>query len=116
MLNGMKRERWALQNVQMTDNINEIIEDIVKGMAIGVSDGSFKDKFGTASWVIENEYSTQRILGDCILPGFPSDQSAYRSEIGGIYALVLVVDIIKDMWNIKSGSIEIGCDGLNALQ
>ena len=44
----------------MTDNINEIIGDIIKGTAIEVSDGSFKDKFGTASWVIENEFGTQK--------------------------------------------------------
>ena len=66
--------------------------------------------------MIENTSGTQRIIGDCIIPGFPSDQSAYRSEIRGLYTLVLVVEMIKDMWNIKSGSIKIGCDGLNALQ
>ena len=111
-----KGERWALQNIQMTDNIDEIVNDLSKGTAIGVSDGSFKDRFGTASWVIENESGTQRINGDCIIPGSPSDQSAYRSEIGGLYGLVIVVEMIKDMWNIQSGSIVLGCDGLNALQ
>ena len=99
----------------MTEEIDEIIEDIIRGTAIGVSDGSFKDEFGTASWAIENESGTQRINGDGIIPGFPSDQSAYRSEIGGLYGLVLAVEIIKDLWKIRSGAIVLGCDGINAL-
>ena len=110
-----KGERWALNNIVMTEEIDEIIEDIIKGTAIGVSDGSFKDEFGTASWAIENESGTQRINGDGIIPGFPSDQSAYRSEIGGLYGLVLAVEIIKDLWKIRSGAIVLGCDGINAL-
>ena len=42
----------------MTDNINDIIEDIIKGKYIGVSYRCFKNKFGTTSWVIENKSGT----------------------------------------------------------
>ena len=42
----------------MTEEINEIIKDIIRGTVIGVSDNSFKDEFGTASWAIENEFGT----------------------------------------------------------
>ena len=88
-------ERWAIKDVRMTQHINEIIDDITNGTAVGVSDGSFKDEFGTASWVIENFSGSQMIMGNVLVPGFQSNQSAYRSEIAGIYGLVMVTEEIK---------------------
>ena len=64
---------------------------------------------------MENASGFQRIMGNVLIPGFKSDHSAYRSEIGGIYALVRVVELIKDMRNLDEGAIMIGCNGINAL-
>ena len=47
----------------MTENIGGIIDSLEKGTAVGVSDGSFQHKFGTACWIIENEEGTERIVG-----------------------------------------------------
>ena len=113
--NEKEGEDWAVMGVVMTREIDEIIEDIRNGTELGVSNGSFKNLFGTASWVIENASGSQRILGNVLIPGFKSDQSAYRSEIGGIYGLVLVVELTKEMWNLDKGAIIIGCDGINDL-
>ena len=86
--------------VVMTAAIDEIIKDIEAGTVVGVSDGSVKDKFGTASWILENASGSQRIMGNVLIPGFKSGQSAYRSEIGEIYALVMVAELIKRIWNL----------------
>ena len=91
------------------------IADITNGTAIGVSDGSFKDQFGTASWVIENARGTQRITGNVLIPGHHTDHSAYRSEIGGLYGLVLMTELMKEVWGVSGGGITLGCDGLGAL-
>ena len=93
--------KWALRDVLATDDIDEIIADITNGTAIGVSDGSFKDQFGTASWVIENARGTQRITGNVLIPGHHTDHSAYRSEIGGLYGLVLMTELMKEVWRIS---------------
>ena len=114
-LQQRKGETWAVQEVKTSREINEIVDDIANGTAVGVSDGSFKDEFGTASWVIENASGSQRIMGNVIVPGFHSDQSAYRSEIAGIYGLVMVTEAIKRLWGLEKGEITIGCDGINAL-
>ena len=108
-------EQWALKNMKTTVCIDDIVADIKNGKAVGVSDGSFKDEGGTAAWIIENEAGTQRIMGTVEVPGHGSDQSAYRSELAGIYAMVLVVEVIKDIWSISGGGILIGCDGKAAL-
>ena len=50
-----------------------------------------------------------------MVPGYASDQSAYRSEIAGLYAIVLVVEIIKEVWGLTEGRILLGCDGKDAL-
>ena len=42
-------EQWALKEITTTINIEEIVKDIVKGTAIAVCDGSFKDNGGTAA-------------------------------------------------------------------
>jgi len=114
-LGAREGEQWALRNIKTTICIDEIIKDIANGMAVGVSDGSFKDEGGTAAWIIENEAGTQRIMGTVEVPGYGSDQSAYRSELVGIYAMIVIVEKIKEMWTLTGGCILIGCDGKVAL-
>ncbi len=80
---------------------------------IGVSDGSFKDKFGTASWVLLG--GGHRLTGDLVVPGHPDDQSSYRSELAGLYVMILMVHDICLQYGLMDGGIEIGCDGQEAL-
>lgn len=96
-LDAREGEQWASIGVIMTAGINEIVRDIESGTAVGVSDGYFKDGFGTVSWILENTSGSQRIMGNVLIPGFQSNQSVYRSEIGGIYGLVMVVKLIKSI-------------------
>ena len=56
------------------------------------------------------------MMGNVLVPGFPSDQSVYRSKITGQYGMVVVVEIIKSLWVLKEGPITLGCDRLNALK
>jgi hypothetical protein len=42
--------QWALRDIKLTDNGRIIAQAIRDGTAIAVSNGSFKDYFGTASW------------------------------------------------------------------
>lgn len=89
----------------MTAEINEVVQDIQSGTAVGVSDGSFKDGFGTLSWILENASGSQRIMGNVLIPGFESNQSVSRSKIGWIYGLAMAVELIKSMWGLQGGSV-----------
>ena len=109
-------EWWALMDIMCTESIDEIISDIIKGTAVAVSDSSFKDERGTDAWIIENASGTQRLLGKVLVPGYASDHSAYRSEIAGLYGIVLMVEIIKKVWRLTKGSILVGCDGKTTLE
>ena len=50
-----------------------------------------------------------------MVPGYGLDQSAHRSKITGLYAMVLVVEMIKEVWGFTKGDILLGCDGKDAL-
>ena len=111
-----KGEQWALKDITTTIDVGEIVKDIANGTAVAVSDGSYKDNGGTAAWILENNTGTQRIRGVVNVPGTVLDQSPYRSEIAGIYGIVVVVETIKEVLGMKKGRIIVGCDGKNALE
>jgi hypothetical protein len=87
-----------------------IARALIQGTAIAICDGSYKDQFGTAGFVLQNGFSrASRILGANVTPGHPSDQNPYRSEIGGMAAIVVMVDALTLLYAIQDGPIELGC-------
>ncbi len=88
---------------------------IQQSEAIAISDGSFQDTYGTAAWVVEGTDSNGRALGAVVVPGSAKDQSAYRSELAGLYSILVFVKQLCEFYQISSGSIELGCDGQSAL-
>ena len=84
-----------------TDNIDGIIQDVCNGTAVAVSDGSYKEMGGTAAWILENASGSERIIGLVNVPGTVLDQSAYRSEIAGIYGSVVMVETIRETFGLK---------------
>jgi hypothetical protein len=52
--------------------------------------------------------------GDNWVPGTPTDQSAYRSELAGIAGILSVVAITIQHYDITKGSITVALDGYSA--
>jgi hypothetical protein len=78
-----------------------------------VADGSFKDQHGTAAWVIEAESNTNRSTGVNLTPGALSDQSAYRSEVSGLFGIAFMIrELCKFHHILAGGTVQINCDGL----
>jgi hypothetical protein len=104
---------WILDNASFPDNIEQELTT-AQGNIKAVSDGSFKEKFGTAAWTV---YISEHcvITGHCVAPGDPEDQSAYRSELTGLYGIAYTIWHLRNVYNI-TGRIEVGCDGLSALR
>jgi hypothetical protein len=86
-----KDAQWALRDINLTDDGLTIAQAIRIGTAIGISDGSFKYGFDTASWVLEVPSPRHRIRGDNIVPGDTADQGSYRSELSGLYGITMGV-------------------------
>jgi hypothetical protein len=108
--------QWALRGIQLTDDGRTIAQVIRDGTAIAVSDGSFKDCFGTASWVVEGSSPSHRIRGDNIVRGDTEDQGSYCSELSGLYGITVVLHTLCEFYKIDQGTIEVGCDGITALE
>jgi hypothetical protein len=98
-----------------------------------VSDGSFKDQYGTSAWAIEAESTVDRCTGVDIPPAAeaegksvqgsnivpvsraPTDQSAYRSEVAGLFGIATIVREICALHDITAGTVYLGCDARSAL-
>ena len=90
------------------------LSSIREGTLIAVSDGSYKEAHGTASWWIETEEDC--MSGDTLAPGMAQDQSSYRSELAGIYSILIIMHHMCRYYAVTEGGITIGCDGLEALK
>lgn len=90
-------DKWAIQEITVTDNGKAIAQAIRDGTAIAVSDGSYKNERGTAAFILEisdNFEETGRIVGVNSIPGEPEDHTSYRSELGGVSGVIDTVNIV----------------------
>jgi hypothetical protein len=114
-----ENDQWSIRTLHCADNANNIAEAIRHGTAVAVCDGSYKEQFGTAGFVLQcGDCQTARITGAHVTPGHPEDINPYRSELGGILAIVVVAEAIAIYHDIQSGTIELGCDcqsGITAI-
>ena len=81
------------------------------------SDGSYKEKFATSSFVLESTKKKVRIEADNAIPGPANSQSAYRSELGGLYGMVCLLTTAIEFLSVKKQHrSQVGCDGKSALE
>lgn len=104
--------QWIWDNIRLPPNLEMELKDDLEITA--VSDGSFKDEHGTAAWILVLSADC-RIEGKVITPGPPVVQSAFRSELAGIFGILSTITLLEEKFQFSS-KITIGCDGLSALQ
>ena len=96
-------------------NLPSLIQAISTSTCLAISDGSFKDKFGTAAWHLSAGNETILLSGKTVVPGTSDDHSAFRSELMGLYGISVTLHAICSFAEIRKGSCLMGCDGKNAL-
>jgi hypothetical protein len=102
---------WIFDNVSFPPNLESELD--CAGTIQAVSDGSFKASHGTAAWMAVIS-SVCIIYGLSVSPGEASDQSAYRSELTGLYGIAMTIRHLERKFSFR-GKVIIGCDGLSAL-
>jgi len=110
-------QEWYFQPVHNHPPIQELIQGIEQDNAICVTDGSFKDKMGTAGMTLSpsmNHRSRHRGVNQT--PGHPNDISAYRAELGGMLGIVLYLKKLCQDHQIDRGKITLACDCDSALR
>jgi hypothetical protein len=94
-LSSFGDDKWCTQDLVISpDSCDNIALTITNGTAIAVSDGSFKSGDGSAVFIIEGTTQNHQIKGCVIAPGGKDTQSAYRSELSGILATLVVTNKI----------------------
>jgi hypothetical protein len=71
-----------------------------------ICDRSYKKGVGTVAWVIQGR----------VFPGSSDLQYAYRSELAWLHPVISIINDLCSQHDIYTGSIEIGCDRLSAVQ
>jgi hypothetical protein len=107
--------RWAVSCYDATNNGIRVAQAIQDGTAIAISNGSFKEGFGTSALVIEASDSTDNIIAVNVVPSNLANQGSYGSELAGIFDQITLVNALCNVHGITQGSIECGCDGAGAL-
>lgn len=84
---------------------------------MAVSDGSYIDrtKVGVASWIIKRKDRSEYVRGLCIVPGPKKVQSAYRSKLVGLLAIMDKIFQWSSSHGIEDGGCKLACDGVSAL-
>ena len=111
--------RWILDHVQLPEDDGLSIAAAIQAKtAIAVSDGSFEPflQTGAAATTIQGPTAVLTIAAQCVSPGEKDDQSAYRSELIGLYQTIVLVHLVCDHYKVTEGSLELACDGLSALK
>jgi hypothetical protein len=117
-MNQLGELRWSVQNLQIQGNLNQLLQTIEDGTAYSGTDSSYKDGHGTAAFRIQNDLGDQ-ITGCNITPGLQGHQSAYRSELGGIVGILVLLDLLQQHYDLCIQQFVITCDcngaGLKSL-
>jgi hypothetical protein len=90
-----ENDTWTITKLHYLPSGANIAAAMIKGTAVAVYNGSFKEQFGTAGFVFQDWNSKQDgAIGAHVTPGYPSEINPYRSKLGGILTLVVVAEAI----------------------
>jgi hypothetical protein len=99
-MNQLGELRWSVQNLQIQGDLIRLLQTIEDGTAYSGTDGSYKDGHGTAAFRIQNDLADQ-ITGCNITPGLQEHQLAYRSELGGIVGILVLLDLLHQHYDLR---------------
>jgi hypothetical protein len=108
---------WAFQytySVPDNDKILHFIQGLENDGVAAVSDGSSKDGFGSAAWIIV--FFDGVLSAGFKVPGNPEDQDSYRSEMSGLHAIVSIIRSATRIFHLSKVHAHIACDGESALK
>ena len=108
-------DSWVFERVTPPTHPATFIQGIATRLVWGVSDGSFKDQHGTTGIVLTNSVTGEKLTAATRVPGHPTDQSAYRSELAGLYAMLRIVEVLCFHSSLLAGSVDLASDNLSAI-
>jgi len=103
---------WSLE-LKVVSSLDLLVAEVIAGTGLGVSDGSYHKGSGAVAWVVEGCNAENQLIGQICTPGLTTAHSSFRSELAGIYSLLLT------FWQLTQGRTKqrfrIACDGKSVL-
>jgi hypothetical protein len=118
MLNRTENScQWLAIDKHVNGNIQSLVDGFHSGTLLAVLDGSYYEQTGKAgsAWIISSQNKSHFIMASSLPPGPPHIQSAYRSELVGILAVLQQILSLCQEYHISKGSITVYCDNITAL-
>ena len=109
--------RQMMQFVEHPQQWKTLIKDITDGILIVVMDGSY-DPFKNAAavcWILEGRDSNGRCKGYDRVFGEEKYLDPYRTELHGIYCILICIKYVCEYYKIVKGKLKIVCDCKGAL-
>ncbi|CAJ1946478.1 unnamed protein product [Cylindrotheca closterium] len=108
---------WVPEYIYIEGDKQVLLEALEKGKLRVISDGSFKQQVGTAAVQLQTRRGGHVIWIKCRTPGKREDQSAYRSELIGLLAGILVASWLRlRLQSLAKPRVCVACDGSAALR
>jgi len=105
-----QEDKWLKQHITAAAELPSFVESIRRHNVSAVSDGSGKDRIGSAASVLHSTHTGQRIKATTMVPGNIQDQSSHRSELVGILMIVKIVSMLHTEFDLIGTSITLGLD------
>jgi hypothetical protein len=109
--------QWLEIDKHVNGNIQALVDDFQSGTLLAVSDGSYYEQTGKAgsAWIISSQNKCHFIMASSLPPEPSHIQSAYRSELVGLLAVLQQILLLCQEYHISKGSITVYCDNITAL-
>jgi hypothetical protein len=93
-----------------------LVDVIERSEMIDIIDGSYQDNTRTVAWRLSYiNVEDQQWTGQLQVPGQPSAQSVFRSELAGMYAMITLVHLVVE-YDVRHGTVGLACDGIQELE
>ncbi len=93
---------WAIENVVMKGDLQFLAEALQQGDVYIISDGSYVAPFVTAAFVLETAKGEVYITNKVIAPGVPTEMSAYRGELTGIFVALYFMHHVCAFYTVNN--------------
>ena len=104
---------WPLANCNFSQ-VTAVALAIQRGTAIAVSDGSYMPKRSTAvasaAFKLLDTVTGECCEGQTLVSGTEKEVNAYRAELQGIHADLLLILAVCSFFEIRQGSAQVYCD------
>lgn len=87
-----QNKKWSTQHVMHSSQAGRVLAmSIQSSTMISGSDRSFEEQYETLAWTMQTHNSDVHLTGVNVVPGAKDIKSAYRSELAGLYRMIVAI-------------------------